>query len=118
MHDDDVARPQCRQEYPFNISPKAFAIDRAVDEPGCLDTITPQGGQEGHGFPAAMRHLGGQALAARRPASERGHVGSGPGLVDEDQTGRFDPVPIAQPLRPSPCDIAPIPLAGDQRLFL
>jgi len=118
VHDDNVAGAQCGQEHPFDIGPEALAIDRAVDEPRGFDAVTAQGGQESHGLPAAMRHLGWQTLAARCPAPERGHIGSGPGLVDEHQTGSLEPVPVSQPLRPPPCDVGPVPLAGDQRLFL
>ena len=58
VHDDDVAGAQRRQEHPFDIGGEAFAIDRAVDEPGGFDAVVAQGGQEGHGLPAAVRNLG------------------------------------------------------------
>jgi len=37
------------------------------------------------GFPAAVRDLGDEPLAARAAATGPGHVGFGPGLVNEDQ---------------------------------
>jgi hypothetical protein len=46
-----------------------------------------------------------------------GHVGLGPGLVDEDQAGRVNPALILSPLSPSPCDVGPILLAGVQAFF-
>jgi hypothetical protein len=77
-----------------------------------------QRGQESHGFPVAMRNLGFDALTARRPTPERGHVGFRPGLVDEYQAGRIDAVLIRLPLRATARDIGPILFGGDQRLFL
>jgi hypothetical protein len=81
-------------------------------------TFMAQCRQEGHGLPVAVRHLGLKALAARRPAPERGHVGLGPGLVDEDQAGGIDPVLVLNPLRPPARDIGAILFSCDQRLFL
>jgi hypothetical protein len=77
-----------------------------------------QSSHEGHGLPAAVRHLGFDALTAQRPASQRRHVGFGPGLIDEHQAGGIDPIPILGPLRPSTGDIGTVLLGGNQRLFL
>ena len=77
-----------------------------------------QRGQEGHCIPVAERRRPGQALAAGRPAPQRRHIGLGPGFVNEDQAGRVDTAAVFQPLRPAADDIRPVPLAGDQRLFL
>ena len=118
VHDDDVAGPERGDENLLDIEAEALAVDRPVDEPGRVDAVMAQRGQEGHGLPVAVRHLGLEPLAARRPAPERRHVGLGPGLVDEDQAGRIDPVLILRPLRPPSRDVGTIPLAGDQRLFL
>ena len=60
----------------------------------------------------------GQARALGRPASERRHVGLGPGLVDEDQPRGLDLGLIFQPLRAASGDVGTVLLAGDQRLFL
>lgn len=57
-------------------------------------------------------------LAARRPSSERRHIGLGPGLVDEHQAGRIDAVLILCPLDPPARHIGAILLSRDQRLFL
>ena len=102
----------------LDIEVEALAVDRAVDEPRRGDAIMAQGGQEGHGLPVAMRHLGLDALSDRRPAPERRHVGLGPGLVDEHQAGGVDAALIQDPLRPPTRDIGTILLGRDQRLFL
>ena len=118
VEDDDVARPQGRHEHLLDIEPEALAVDRPVDEPGRVDAIVAQRRQEGHGLPAAVRDLGVEPLAARRPAPERRHIGLGPGLVDEDEAARIDPALIGGPPRAPSRHVGAIPLAGDQRLFL
>ena len=118
VHDDDVAGPQRRHQHPLDVEPEAVAVDRAVEEPGGLDAVTAQRGEEGHGLPVAMRHRGLQPLAARRPAAQRRHVGLGPGLVDEHQAGGIDPALVLHPLRPPARHVRTLPLGRDQRLFL
>jgi len=59
-----------------------------------------------------------QALAARRPTSQRRHIGLGPGLVDGDEPRGINAGPEFQPLLAPSCDIGAFPLAGDQRLSL
>jgi hypothetical protein len=64
----------------------------------------------------AVRHLGLDALTARRPAPQRRHVGFGPGLIDEHQPCGIDPIPIPGPLRPPTGDIGTI-LLGSISVF-
>ena len=65
----------------------------------------------------AVRHLGGQALAARRPAPERSHVGLGPGLVDEDEAGGIDEPLPRRPLGPLPRHVGAVLFGRNQRLM-
>lgn len=118
VHDDDVARSQRRNEDLVDVLAEGLAIDRAIDEPWRLDAIMPKGSEEGHGRPAAMWHLGREALTARAPAAQRRHIGLGPSLVDEDEAGGIDPILVGLPLLASPRHIGTVALAGDQRLFL
>ena len=118
VEDDDVARPQGRYQHLLDIEPEALAVDRPVDEPGRVDAIVAQRREERHGLPAAVRDLGRQPLAARRPAPERRHIGLRPGFVDEDEAARIDPALMGGPPRAPSRHVGAIPLAGDQRLFL
>ena len=118
VHDDDVAGPQRGQQNLLDIGGEAFAVDRAFEQPGRGDPVVAQRGQEGHGPPAAVRDLGDQAAAARRPAAQRRHVGPGPGLVDEDQAGRINAVLVLDPLRPPARDVRTVLFASHQRFFL
>ena len=118
VHHDDVARLEGGNEDFFDVDEEARAIDWPFEKPRRHDAVVAQGGHEGHGLPPAIRHLGIEALANRRPSPERRHIGFGPGLVDEHQPGRIDTVLIGRPLQASARHIGPIAFAGDQRLFL
>ena len=118
VHDDDVAGMQGRDKHLIDVEAEAFAIDRAIDEPGCLDAIVTEGGEEGHGGPSTVWHLARQALTLGPPASQRRHIGLGPSLVDEDQAGRIDAILIGHPLLTPSRHVGTVALAGDQRLFL
>ena len=118
VQDHDIARPESGDEHLLDIEAEALAVDRSVEKPGRVDAILSQRRQEGHGLPAAVRHLGPKSLATRRPAPQRRHVGLSPGLVDEHQAGRIDPGLTRLPLHSPPGDVGAVLLAGDQRLFL
>jgi hypothetical protein len=118
VHDDDVAVPQGRYQDLLDVEKESFAVDWTLEEPGSCDAIVAQSGHEGHSLPAAVRHFGFDALAARRPAPQRRHIGFSPGLIDEHQPSGIDPIPILGPLRPPTGDIGTILLGGNQRLFL
>src|SRR5262249_52669362 len=91
VHDHDVARTQRWQEDLLHVEAKAAAVDRSLEKPRRLNSVMAQSRQEGHGLPAAVRNFGGEPAPAWRPSPQRCHVGSGPGLVDEDQAGRVKP---------------------------
>ncbi len=102
----------------LDVEAEAFAIDRAIDEPWGFDPVVAQGGEEGRRVPAAMRHLGGEPPAQRRPSAQRRHVGLGPSLVDEDQARRIDPVSdICIHWARRLCDVGTIVLAGRDGFF-
>ena len=117
VHDDNVAGVERGDQDVLDISSETLAVDRAVEEPWGVDAVMAKGGQERHGFPVALRHLGGEPLAARRPSPERRHVGLGPCLVDEDQALRIDPALIFRPLLAPSRDVGTIPFAGDHGFF-
>jgi hypothetical protein len=118
VEDDDIAWGERRHEDLLDVLEEALAIDRSVDQPRCGDAIVPQGGEEGHGLPAAVGCRAGQPLSTRRPAAKRRHVGLGPGFVDEDQARGVDAVLVGDPLQAATRYIRPVALTGDQRLFL
>jgi len=64
VHDDDVTLPQRGHENFFDVGPKAFAVDRSLDQPWRDDPIMAQGRQERRRLPATVRDFGGEPLAA------------------------------------------------------
>jgi len=117
VDNDDVALAEGRQKHLLDIGQEAAAIDRAVDDAGGIDPIAPEGCQEGHGPPAALRHLGEQLLPTRRPAAQARHVGLGPGLIDEDQPCRIKSALVGLPASAPVRDVGSILLGGEQRFF-
>src|SRR5580693_1386239 len=57
IEDDDVARLQRWGQNLIDIGPEALAVDWTIENPWGLDTITPQGGEEGHCLPVTVRDL-------------------------------------------------------------
>ena len=117
VHDDDIAGTKRWEEDLFDIEPKALAVDRTFEQPWRLDAITTQRRQESQGLPTAVRHFGYEPLAAGRPASQRRHIGSGPGLVDEDKPLRIDAFLTFDPLRSPPRDLGTISFASHHAFF-
>jgi hypothetical protein len=62
-------------------------------------------------------HLGNQARSATRTTAAAGHVGLGPGLINEDQAARIKPALILLPPQPPACDVGPVLFAGVQAFF-
>ena len=118
VENDDIVGLEGGGEELLDIGQKALAVDGAVEHAGRLDAIVAQRGQKGRCFPMAMGDFGDQPMSARSPAVKAGHVGFGPGLVDEDQSRRIDLL-----LTPLPADamalyVRTILLLRDERLFL
>jgi len=51
VEDDDVAFGEGRPENLLDVEGEELAVDRAVDDPGCVDAIASQGGDEGERLP-------------------------------------------------------------------
>ncbi len=63
VHDDDVAGLEGWDQHVLHIDAEALAVDRPVDEPGRIDSVVAQRGEEGRGVPAAMWRLADQSRA-------------------------------------------------------
>src|ERR1700704_5240303 len=117
VHDDYVTGLQGREQNLLDVNCEALTVDRAIENPWCLDPIAAQCGQESCGLPVAVRDFGCESGAARRPAPQGGHVGLGPGLVDEDQALRIDLALILLPSRAPAGDVRTVAFAGDDAFF-
>ena len=116
IEDDDVARLQRWGQNLIDIGPEALAVDWTIENPWGLDTITPQGGEEGHCLPVTVRDLCREPPAPRAPTSDWSHVGLDPGFIDEDETGRINPRLIFFPTRTAARHVGAI-LLGRQHAF-
>jgi hypothetical protein len=117
VHDDDISGAQGGDEELLDVSAETDAVDRPIDDAGRVDPVAAQGRQEGQCASATVRHLGDQARAAQRAPAAAGHVGLGPGLVDEDQAPWVKPALILLPPQPPQGDVGPVLLAGVQAFF-
>ena len=105
-----------REALIVHIGPEALAVDWTIENPWGLDTITPQGGEEGHCLPVTVWDLCREPPASRAPTSDGSHVGLDPGFIDEDETGRINPRLIFFPTRPAARHVGAI-LLGRQHAF-
>ena len=117
VHDDDVAWLEGWHQDLGDVGQEAVGIDRAIEEAWRGDAVAAQSGDEGHGVPVSVRRLADQALAAPAATVGGGHVGLGPGLVDEDQAVRGDLVLVAPPALAPARHVGPILLGGAQAFF-
>ena len=117
VHDDDVAGLERGHERVLDIGMEAYAVDRAIEEDGRIDPVVAQSCQEGKGSPSTEGRFGKETFASGAAAMAAGHVGLGPGLVDEDQPPRIEPILIASPSRAAARHIRPILFGGVQRFF-
>ena len=117
VHHHEITNFERGRQHLLDIDREALAIDRTVEDPWGIDAVMAQCRHEGHRLPMAVRNLGFEPLAPRRPTPERRHVGLGPGLVDEDQALRVDPGLIFFPLLTPARDVRAILLAGEHGFF-
>jgi len=117
IHDHDIAAPQRGNQHLLDIGEEGLAVDRPIEHAGGNQAIAAQTGDEGRGIPVPVRHSIDQPMTHSRPAVKPGHVGLGPGLVDEDQPGRIKRPLAVAPFRTSCDDVRTILLARPERLF-
>src|ERR1700733_15164109 len=115
---DDVVALEGRDQELFDVGEKPLAVDGTVERAGRVDAVVAQRSQECRRLPMAVRDLGDEPTSARRPTVEPGHVGLGPGLVDEHQSRRIDALLMASPAPAMALYVRTILLARDKRLFL
>ncbi len=117
VQDDDVTWPQRRTELLLDPLGKACAIDWLIKHERRVDPVAAQGGDEGHRLPMAIRHLGVEPLAFGCPATQRGHVGLGPGLVDKNKASGVRSVLELLPLLAPPGHLGPQLFGGKHAFF-
>lgn len=117
VHDHDIAGFECGDEELRDICKEAFAVDRAIEDTRRVNPVMPQGSEEGHGLPVAVRDFCIEPVSAPAPSAKGRHVGFGPGLIDEDQPRRIKPALILLPSSAPPGDVRPVLLAWQSAFF-
>src|ERR1700727_2241774 len=101
----------------LDISAETCAIDRSVDDAGRGEPVATQPRQKCEGPPSPEGRFGDEAFASGASAMSAGHVGLGPGLVDEDKSPGVDLRLTRLPLLTPPGDIRPVLFGGAKAFF-
>jgi hypothetical protein len=117
VHDDDISEPQGGNENFLDIEEEPLTIDRTVDQPGRLDAIVAECGEERHCVPVAVRRCRFEPLSQGAPAAQWRHVGLCPGLIDKNEPGRINASLIAYPLRAPSSHVGTILFFGQKCFF-
>lgn len=117
VHHHHIAGAQGWNEHVLDIGPEGFTVDRAIQNKRRVDPVVAQCCDEGHGAPVTMRRMADQAFAFGSPAAQPGHVGLGPGLVNEDKAARVDPVLMPLPACAAAAHVRAVLLLGELGLF-
>src|SRR5450755_114691 len=101
----------------LDIGPEHLAGGGALDGHGSGDTIAANRRNHRRGAPMTERRVIVDPLAFGRAAAQPGHVGLGPGLVDEDQPAAVPLTLDRAPPLTTGFDVGALLLAGVQRFF-
>ena len=117
VHNDDIARSECRQQALFDISQEAGAVERAIEDARSGHTVVAQRRHAGQRVPVPVGAGRPQPLAPGAAAMATSHVGLGPGLVQEDEALRIKLALRALPLPTALRDVRPLLFGGHQAFF-
>lgn len=117
VQDHHIAGLQGWNQRLLDSGAETLTIDWPVEQERGVHAVAAQGGDEGIGSSAVMRHLTDQPLPALAPSPEGRHVGLGPGFINEDQTAPLDAFLMAAPAGAAARDIRPVLLRGEGAFF-
>lgn len=117
VHDDDIAGSEGRNELLLDIGTETLAVDRSVEDARCCEPVATERTEEGQCAPVAVRSIAPQPFALGTPATQRGHVGFDPGLIDEDELGGIEMALPGAPPRPSSRHVLAGLFKREQRFF-
>ena len=113
----DIARLQGRTQHFLDVVKEGLAVHRAVQEPGSLDPVRAQGGDEGVGVPVTMGGVVHAALALGSPAVAPGHAGGHAGLIKKNELLAALLLLSLSPLLSGQAHVFSFLLAGAQSFF-
>ena len=108
VHDDDVTGPQFRYQHLADIGLEPVAVDRAIEHHRRNYAGRAQTGHQRGRLAMAVREAHPQALALGAAAMAAGHVGRGPGLVDEHEPLGIEIELAIEPVVPLLQDVGPV----------
>ena len=117
VHNDDIARDERRQQTLFDIGQEAGAVDRAIKDTRSGQPVVAQRRHEGQRLPVAVGPGRSQPLAPGAAAMATGHVGLGPGLIQEHEATWIQLALPALPPAAAARDVRPVLLGGHQAFF-
>ena len=117
VHNDDIARGECRQQTLFDIGQEARPVDRAIEDTRSGHTVVAQRRHESQRLPVPVGAGCPQPLPTRTAAIATGHVRLGPGLVQEHEPAGIKLALRALPLPTALRDVRPLLFGGHQAFF-
>ncbi len=108
VHDDAVAGVQGGREDLFDISDKAGAINRPIQDRRGGEVLRAQGGNEGGRLPVSMRDFGDEACPAPTPTVPPGQIRPHGRLIQEDEAVPIEGGRLGAPALACHHDIRPI----------
>ncbi len=117
VHDDDISGSQCLNQELLDVGLKAFAIDRPIKDTGRVNSIMTKCRQERHCLPVTKWGVGSDSLTSRPPASERRHIGLGPGFINKNQVFGIKFGLMGLPSDPATGYVRAILFAGQNAFF-
>jgi hypothetical protein len=102
----------------FDPGCEAGGVDRLIEDERCIDTVTSERRDKGHGFPMIIRHLGMKTLPYRRPTTAQcRHIGFGPSFINKNQACWINLLQVFLPPFPMRRDLWPQLLGGQNAFF-
>jgi hypothetical protein len=117
IHDDDVCGRERWRQHLLHIGQEGGAVHGAVEDHRCGHALQPERTDEGGRLPMPMRHRRPAAFTAPRATITPGHLGRCPGLVDEDQSLRFQIGLGLEPGPPTTLNVSALLFAGVRGFF-
>lgn len=117
VHDDDIAGPEFGHQDLGDIGFEPVAVDGAIEHHGCHHPAGAQACDQRGGLAVAVGEAHPQPLAAPRATMAAGHVGRGPGLINEQQPVWVKVELAVEPGLALPQDVGAVLLDGVASLF-
>lgn len=118
IHDHDITGLQNGYEHVGDIGFEPFAVDRAIEHHWRDHAGHAQSGHQRGRFAVTMRKAHTQALAFPAATMAAGHVGGGPGFINEHEAFGLQIDLTIEPVVPLIQDVGPVLLDCMSSLFL